>query len=69
MSDDKSEADIEWLKAQFHRFCSTQSNEGGRLSLAKSKWSEVEHFLRVNAQLQRERMMSDQVQTAGERGA
>ena len=48
------------LRRQFQQFWySTQSNEGGRLSLAKSKWSEVKHFLRVNAELHRDRQMSE----------
>ena len=59
MSDVSAIEGIEMLKRQFQQFCSTQSNEGGRLSLAKSKWSEVEHFLRVNAELHRDRQMSE----------
>jgi len=65
MSDDASVTGIEQLRQQFQQFCSTQPNEGGRLSLAKSKWSEVEHFLRVNADLHRERLMND-LTTTGE---
>ena len=68
MSDVSAIEGIEMLRRQFQQFCSTQSNEGGRLSLAKSKWSEVEHFLRVNAELHRDRQMNDQ-KLSGERGA
>jgi len=63
MNDDTSAAGIEQLRQQFQQFCRTQPNEGGRLSLAKSKWGEVEHFLRVNADVHRERLMNDLTQT------
>jgi hypothetical protein len=62
MSDDASGDGIATLNRLFLRFCSTQPNEGGRLSMAKTKFSEAVYWLRVNADVHAERVMTDERQ-------
>jgi len=61
MSDDASAIDgIATLNRLFLRFCTTQPNEGGRLSMAKTKFSEAMYWLRVNNDVHRERIAGDE---------
>ena len=62
MSDDANDG-IASLNRLFQRFCNSQPNEGGRLSMAKTKFSEAVFWLRVNADVHRERMMTDERET------
>jgi hypothetical protein len=61
MSDDASAGDgIATLNRQFLRFCQTQPNEGGRLSMAKTKFAEAIYWLKVNNDVHRERIAGDE---------
>lgn len=61
MSDDTSATDgIATLNRLFLRFCGTQPNEGGRLSMAKTKFSEAIYWLRVNNDVHHERIAGDE---------
>jgi 5-keto 4-deoxyuronate isomerase len=62
MSDDTSGDGIASLNRLFLRYCTTQPNEGGRLSMAKTKFSEAVYWLRLNADVHRERMVTDERQ-------
>jgi hypothetical protein len=58
MSDDVS-GGIASLNRLFQRYCDTRPNVGGRLSMAKTKFSEAIYWLRINDEKDRERMMTD----------
>jgi hypothetical protein len=59
MSDDAS-GGIASLNRLFHRYCDTQPNEGGRLSMAKTKFTEAMYWLRINQDKHRERKLTDE---------
>ena len=61
MSDDANVVDgIATLNRLFLQFCGTQPNEGGRLSMAKTKFSEAVYWLRINNDVHRERIAGDE---------
>lgn len=57
--DDDVSGGIASLNRLFHRYCDTRPNVGGRLSMAKTKFSEAMYWLRINDEKDRERMMTD----------
>jgi hypothetical protein len=50
---------IDGLNQQFQRFCNTQPNEGHRLSLARTKFTETLYWLRMNHDVHQARIVDD----------